>query len=367
MISSYFATVGYRGPGQPGWPRPPRIYDREIGLRSFRESVEELEYADELGFDWVSISEHHYGFSMCAIPTVYGMHMANHLKRAKVAVLGPAIPLNNPVRVAEELALLDNLAEGRLVVGLLRGTPNEYQVYSANPAETREITQEGMELILKAWTEPEPFAWAGRHYNFRTVAVWPRTFQRPHPPVYVLGNSAETCEFAARHHLGIGVSFGTFAVNGRSTAYYREQAEANGWTPDPEQIIYRGTIYLAESDAQAEDYYRSLQPLVSRMQNAAKPGVRDVVARLDPNPYHTGGAPLPGRSDHLESPLVGGVILPNFCGSPDTVLRQIKECREATGAGVIDLNFHAVGLDHSGVVKAIRMFAKEVLPAVKEL
>jgi alkanesulfonate monooxygenase SsuD/methylene tetrahydromethanopterin reductase-like flavin-dependent oxidoreductase (luciferase family) len=362
-VMRYF---GQRGSG--GWPEPPKFYDRDVGQRHFQDNLEECVIGDELGYDWVSFSEHHYtGGTMSGVPMLLGTSVAALTKRIKIAMVGPHMPLNNPIRVAEELATLDNLAGGRLVVGLLRGTPNEFQVYGVNPTETRELATEGMELVIKAWTEPEPFGWAGRHYNFRTVSVWPRTFQRPHPPVYVLGNSAETCEFAAKHHLGIGVSFGTFAVNGRSTAYFREQAEANGWTPDPEQIIYRGTIYLAESDAQAEDYYRSLESVVSRMQSAAKPGVRDVVARLDPNPFHTGGAPLPGRTDHLEAPLIGGVILPNFCGSPDTVLRQIKECQEATGAGVLDLNFHAVGLDHSGVLKQIRMFAKEVMPAVKGL
>ena len=121
-----------------------------------------------------------------------------HVKRARDAVLGPAMPLNNPVRVAEELAMLDGLAEGRLIVGLLRGTPNEYQVYSANPVETREVTTEGMELVLKAWTEPQPFSWEGSTSvpNRLDLAA---PIQQPYPQMYALGNSADTCDFAARH------------------------------------------------------------------------------------------------------------------------------------------------------------------------
>ena len=70
--------------------------------------------------------------------------------------------------------MLDTMSQGRLVVGLLRGTTNEYLSFDLNPAEARERTDEGMELILKAWTEPQPFGWQGRHYQYRTVSVWPR-------------------------------------------------------------------------------------------------------------------------------------------------------------------------------------------------
>jgi alkanesulfonate monooxygenase SsuD/methylene tetrahydromethanopterin reductase-like flavin-dependent oxidoreductase (luciferase family) len=365
MLSSYFATVGYRGPGKPGWPRPPQIYDRKIGLQSFRESVEELEYADDLGFDWVSISEHHYGFSMCAIPTLYGMHMANHLKRAKVAVLGPAIPLNNPVRVAEELALLDNLAEGRLVVGLLRGTPNEYQVYSANPAETREITQEGMELILKAWTEPEPFSWEGRHFKYRMVSVWPRPLQEPIPPTYALGNSAETCDFAARHHLGIGVSFGTFEGNGRSTAYYRERCEAYGWQPDPEQIIYRARIAIGESEKEATTSASNITRGAGAAENYLRygAGVVEAVKAADPNPFHTGGGPMPGRADY--TPPENGMG-PTFVGTPDQIIQQVHECKAVIGAGVIDFMFNGQA-GKEDLKRQMKLFADEVMPKIKDV
>jgi alkanesulfonate monooxygenase SsuD/methylene tetrahydromethanopterin reductase-like flavin-dependent oxidoreductase (luciferase family) len=365
MLTSYFVTVGYRGPGQAGWPRPPRVYDRQVGLQSFRESVEELEYADELGFDWVSISEHHYGFSMCAIPTLYGMHMANHVKRAKVAVLGPAIPLNNPVRVAEELALLDNLAEGRLVIGLLRGTPNEYQVYGANPSETREVTQEGMELILKAWTEPEPFGWEGKHFSYRTVSVWPRPLQNPFPPTYALGNSAETCEFAAAHKIGIGVSFGTFEGNGRSTSYYRERCAAYGWEPAPEQIIYRARIVIGESEKDVASTASSMTTGTGAAETYMRysTGVVDAVRKIDPNPFHTGGGPLPGREDYR--PPENGMG-PTFFGTPDQIIEQVHECKAVVGAGVIDFMFNGQ-TGKEGVKRQMKLFADEVMPKIKDI
>src|ERR1700757_3857330 len=165
MQVSYFENGRYYAPTNlpRQWPMPAGAYDRDAGLRAFRGMVERSRYAEELGFDWVSVSEHHYSPRILTPNTaVSASFMAAHSKNIKIAVLGPIVSQSNPVQVAEELAMLDNLAQGRLVVGLLRGTPNEYLTFGLNPVEARERTTEGMELILKAWTEPQPFGWQGR-------------------------------------------------------------------------------------------------------------------------------------------------------------------------------------------------------------
>jgi len=226
MKASYFESIRYVAPQKmpSQWPLPPGCYDPDVGAQTFQSTIERLAFVEDLGFDWVSFSEHHYGARILSpSPIVMASHIAAHLHKVKIAVLGPIIPLNNPVRVAEEFAMLDNLTQGRLVVGLLRGTTNEYLVYGVKPEEARETTTEGMELILKAWTEPYPFGWEGCHFQYRTVSVWPRPLQQPYPPTYSLGTSRESCEFAARNHLGLGVSFGPFEAMRQATHYYREQ------------------------------------------------------------------------------------------------------------------------------------------------
>jgi alkanesulfonate monooxygenase SsuD/methylene tetrahydromethanopterin reductase-like flavin-dependent oxidoreductase (luciferase family) len=92
--------------------------------------------------------------------------------------------------------MLDTLTQGRLMVGLLRGTTHEYLVYSVKPKEARDRTTEGMELILKAWTEPHPFSWEGRHFPYRTISVWPRPLQQPYPPTYALGTKGNVGHLA---------------------------------------------------------------------------------------------------------------------------------------------------------------------------
>ena len=106
-----------------------------------------------------------------------------------------------------------------------------------------------MELILKAWTEPQPFGWQGRYFQFRAVAVWPRPTQQPHPPTYALGTSRESCEFAARHHLGLGLSYAPFQVIARASRLLPRSLRSPRLASRAEQIIYRANIVLAETDA----------------------------------------------------------------------------------------------------------------------
>src|SRR6059036_326540 len=281
MKVSFFETARYQAakPLPSEWPVPSGVYEPDAGARAYRGMIERLEFVEELGLDWVSVSEHHYSPRILTpSPIVSAAFLAAHLKKIKIALLGPIVPQSNPVRVAEEIAMLDTMARRRMVVGLLRGTSNESLTYDLNPAESRERTDEGMELILKAWTEPQPFGWQGRHFRYRTVSIWPRPWQQPHPPTYARGTSREACEFAARHHLGCGVSYGPFEVMAKARRHYREACARHGWQPTPEQIIYRANMIVADTDEEAHALLRA-QP--NQAPFALRAGVRDAVATLD--------------------------------------------------------------------------------------
>ena len=133
MKASLYARMQYVTPQNlpGGWPVAPTLYDAKIGMQSFQDGIEKLEYADDLGFDWISFSEHHYSYnSVTPHPVIMAARMADRIKRARLAILAHVLPLNNPVRVAEELTMLDCLTGGRVVVGFLRGTVNEDQTFS---------------------------------------------------------------------------------------------------------------------------------------------------------------------------------------------------------------------------------------------
>jgi alkanesulfonate monooxygenase SsuD/methylene tetrahydromethanopterin reductase-like flavin-dependent oxidoreductase (luciferase family) len=368
MKASYLGAMGYsqRYMFPATWPVPPAYHDPETSVRSYREGMDECEFAEEMGFDWISFSEHHYsGRIATGNPAVMAAAVAERCKKIKIAMLGQLLPLNNPVRCAEELAMLDNMTNGRLIAGFLRGTPNEDQTYGVNPAEGRGRLFEGMDLILKALTEPQPFSWEGRYHQFRTVAVWPRPVQQPLPPVIVATRSDDTVKYAAEHRLGLGVSFIPVEQMGAiADKYYQWCADA-GWQPEPDQVVYRGSIYLAETDQQAQDWLDrqkiagpvpggiAMRPLVTSAITAARSGeefdLRSVLA----------GSP--------QGDVVGTARGLNFMGSPDTVVKQIKQFHDRSGVGVVDLFFQQASLTHREVMHEIDLFGREVLPRLREL
>jgi alkanesulfonate monooxygenase SsuD/methylene tetrahydromethanopterin reductase-like flavin-dependent oxidoreductase (luciferase family) len=358
MKVSYFETGRYVSPPDlpREWPVPPANYDPAIGAEALRDMVERVKFVEALGFDWISLSEHHYSPRILTpSPVVSATWLAARVDTIKIALLGPIVPVSNPIRVAEELAMLDTLAPGRIVVGLLRGTTNEYLSYDLNPKEARERTDEGMELILKAWTEPQPFAWQGRHFHYRTVSIWPRP-QDPPPPTYALGTSAEAGEFAARHHIGLGVSYGTFEVMAQATDHYRQRCAHYGWEPGPDDIIYRANMILGETDDAADDALRRRD---MQAPFPVRPALRDALLEADIARNVAG---------KRRAQPVGGVLPISFCGGPDRVVEQIRQCREQIGAGVLDLSLTDPGTGDTGaMLQALDLFGRKVLPRIREI
>jgi alkanesulfonate monooxygenase SsuD/methylene tetrahydromethanopterin reductase-like flavin-dependent oxidoreductase (luciferase family) len=358
MKVSYFETGRYVPPPDlpREWPVPPAAYDPGIGAEAYRGMVERAQFVEELGFDWISLSEHHYSPRILTpSPVVSAAWLAARVHTIKIALLGPIVPTSNPIRVAEELAMLDTMAPGRIVVGLLRGTTNEYLSYDLNPAEARERTDEGMELILKAWSEPQPFGWQGRHFQYRTVSIWPRP-QLPPPPTYVLGTSAEAGAFAARNRLGLGVSYGSFESMARATGYYRQQCARFRWQPGPDDIIYRANMILGETDAAADAALDRRDKAASFPVSA---GLAAALVQADIS-RNIAGERRPAN--------VGGVLPISFCGGPDRVVDQIRRCRDVIGAGVLDVSLQDPGTgDLDAMMGALDLFGRKVLPRIRDI
>jgi alkanesulfonate monooxygenase SsuD/methylene tetrahydromethanopterin reductase-like flavin-dependent oxidoreductase (luciferase family) len=358
MKVSYFETGRYMSarPMPSEWPVPSGVYDPEAGAQAYRTMIERVQCAEAIGFDWVSVSEHHYSPRILTpAPIVSAAYIAARVHTIKIALLGPIVPQSNPVRVAEELAMLDTLSQGRLVVGLLRGTSNEALTYDLNPAEARERTDEGMELVLRAWAEPQPFGWQGRHFRYRTVSIWPRPLQQPRPTTYALGTSRESCEFAARQRIGCGVSYGSFDSVARSTAHYRAECARYGWQPGPDDIIYRANMILAETD---DDAHATLARQPTTAPFSMRAGVRDAIAKVDAR--NIAGTARP--------PVVSGALPTTFIGGPDTVVEQVRRCRQQVGAGVLDLSLLPPGTgDPDALLRSLELFGKTVLPRIREI
>ena len=365
MKAAIFSPVPYLGPAPRGmWPVPTDSFSAEVAHQSMETSLEQFQLADELGFDWVTLAEHHYApMSLTPNPMVMAGALTQRVKRAKIALLGASIPINNPVRVAEEFAMLDTLTGGRLIAGMLRGTSNEYVTYGTNPAESHERFEEAVRLIVAAWTEPQPFGWTGRYYEYRNISIWPRPVQQPHPPIYTSGSSPESGELAARNHLRLGLAFTTVPLAREAARYFREQAAVAGWEPTPDDVLYRLSAYVAETDEQAMADLRDsgadrLRPAYS----SANLAIDNAAAEA--GFYGRDTATQRGRvqARPLEERIALGQLL---AGSPDTVFTQVRSIRDQLGTGILDLTFMPIGREKT--LRAIELFGTKVLPRMREL
>src|SRR5438094_440951 len=180
---------------------PGKLYDPRKGHFVYHEYMDQLEYADALGFDGIGVNEHHQnGYGLMPSPNIIAAGLARRTSRAAICVIGNSIALYNPpIRVAEEFAMLDVISGGRLIAGFPVGTPMDTNFcYGQIPALTRDKYYEAHELIMRAWKEDEPFAFDGKYTQLRYVNCWPKPIQRPHPPIYIPGGgSVETWDFCA--------------------------------------------------------------------------------------------------------------------------------------------------------------------------
>jgi alkanesulfonate monooxygenase SsuD/methylene tetrahydromethanopterin reductase-like flavin-dependent oxidoreductase (luciferase family) len=186
----------------PRTPIPSTFFEPSIGVRNYREHLDEMAYCEELGFDGVVFNEHHYSaYGTMPSPNLIAAALSQRTRRMKIGILGNILPLRqHPVRVAEEYAMLDYLSEGRLIAGFVRGIPSAYLWHNVNPAESRERFAEAFEVIMTAWTQPK-WSYHGAFFQFDDCAtpgpphiapgllapdstpdMWPHRYTPPAPP-----------------------------------------------------------------------------------------------------------------------------------------------------------------------------------------
>src|ERR1700758_1788419 len=182
---------------------PSSLYDPVRGHEVYNDYLDQLEFAETVGFDGLGVNEHHANaYGLMPSPCLMAAALARHNSRAAPVVLGSWIALYDlPIRVAEEFAMLDVISGGRLVAGFPVGTSMDTNyAYGRVPATLRDKYAEAHELIIKAWTEKDFFPLNGKFTKLRYVNLWPKPIQQPHPPIWIPGGgSVETWDFCANH------------------------------------------------------------------------------------------------------------------------------------------------------------------------
>lgn len=346
---------------------PNSHYDPRVGHKLYQQYLETNIAAEKLGFDGVLTNEHHQtAYGTMPNPNLAAAWVAAHTERIKIGVMGNILNAHaNPLRVAEDIAMLDVMSGGRVISGFVFGTGMEYHSYGINPATGRKRFWEAHDLIMKAWTEPGPFAWEGDHFNLPYVNPWPRPLQQPHPPVWLPGvSSLETIDAAAKHRYTFMQVFSPRKSVARSCKAYREAAERHGYTADPGQLAATLMIYVAETDKQAR--FEAEPHMMWFCRNGQKTP-----------PYHLlppGYTSRRSFENIVRSGSHGAVNMWEMSfeqlleekwaivGSPQTVIESLSEFTEELGAGKIVLSCDWGAMPQWMVRKNMELLAEEVIP-----
>ena len=353
--------------GRLGFPNT--FFDPEKAHVLYNQYHEQYALADEVGFDGIMSNEHHSSY-WCMKPAVNldAAVISKITKNVKIAILGNVIAVNDPIRMAEEIAMLDCYSNGRIISGFVRGTAVESLAGGIIPAENRSRFEEAHDLIIKCWTEPGPFRYEGQHYQYRVVNPWVRPVQKPHPPIWFPGlSSPESVVWAARHqhpymNLGSLLDY-TEGLKG----VYIDTAKEVGFTPGPEHFGYLLRVICADTDEKAQEVGRNFL-WTEEHRN------RGPVEHNDPPGYQSREAvriqrQLPGaggfgrRMTYEELQEVDNVII----GSPDTVIKKLSRIIERLNPGYLHVYGQEGGMDNDDVVRSVELLGKEVIPALHEI
>ena len=359
------------------YPLPRRNFDAEIAVGTYAEHLVAWEEADRLGYDGIGFNEHHCSpYGLMNSPNLMASAAAQRTKRAKLLIYGNLLPLHEPLRLAEELSMIDCLSGGRLISGFARGIPREYQVHNVPLAESRARFEEAYEIITRAWTE-EVFSYEGKFWSYKDVALWPRPVQRPHPPVWIpVTGSKESIEFAAKHDIPITPGLRPGGLQEDMIRYYAKCLTANGHQINPDHLTMGLNAYIADSKAQAikenAPYFLYFNRTLFSHGNFTETSLGQAAGYMSPQSVDY-VRPENLREVERTRADFRGMTLDDVTrmadrlpwGTPQEVIERIISMVDRTGANTIQVMMNAGAMPHEMFIEQIRRFAKDVLPALQ--
>ncbi|GAA0947481.1 LLM class flavin-dependent oxidoreductase [Pseudonocardia zijingensis] len=358
---------------------PNGVIDPERAAALWDRYIREWQVADECGLN-VMVNEHHSTATcMNAVAPVVAGVLARVTSRARILVLGnPVANRPDPVRIAEEMALVDVLSHGRLEVGFVRGVPYEIAATNTKPFRMSERMWEAIELITRAWTTHDgPFSWEGEFFHHRQVNIWPRPYQQPTPPVWVTAVNPGSAARVADHDYRLGTFLAGFEGTRAVFQAYRDRcAETGKPAPGDERFGYAALVYTGRTDEEGLDGARQLLWYLHSNKVATEflypPGYTPYPVRAAGLRAHAevhdpallrgqgGTATKDLASMSLEELIEQGIV---FAGSPSTVAGQIERFHEHVGGfGNLLIMGQAGHMSHEDAVRGIRRFAEDVVP-----
>ena len=337
----------------------------------YQELWRELALCDALGFDYAFCVEHHFrpDESWISSPSLYAVSAAAHTKRLRIGPMGYIVPLYHPLRLAEEIALVDQMLGGRMELGLVPGINADYfRPFGLDYNLRKSPTLEFVDYLRAAFGERQPFSFHGTDFHTESAELAVQPAQKPHPPLWMMSRDPQTLEFCAKN----GINPGYFLVYPRADAapryrkFLSDWARA-GWERKP-KIAYSTIAYVDETDQKALDValsrasrgYEGLMP-------PAKPG-ESFESRAKAHAQKFVGRGEPGASEIMSNLFDPDYLMKNnliFIGSPETVAEKIQS---AAADGLFNTfmgEFNFSDLPEADLMRSIRLFGEKVIPALR--
>jgi natural product biosynthesis luciferase-like monooxygenase protein len=318
--------------------------------------LEQIDAAENLGFDSLWITEHHFRHfgGMMPSPSVILAAAAQRTRRLRLGCAVSILPMHNPLRIAEEFAMVDLLSNGRLNFGAGRGMhPTEYAVFGYDWKNAQSRLPEALDIVIKAWTDGE-FEWRGQHYQFPKLNVYPKPAQKPHPPIYVTANRdpESFAMIAARgHHLMTLPWIASNELQGQRVRQYQAALQSAGHSVENTDVFVMYPIYVGADDGRAR---AEIIDCWHRWRSFA-------LEALGLN------APQEEAYQRVFNHLSYDAMVRDsrgVFGSPETCVAILRKIFDVVGAKHIGLTFHFGGLRQGKVLKSMERFARYVRPAL---
>ena len=355
---------------------PSHLFDAETAHRIYNQTLDELKFAAEMGYDGICVNEHHQNaYGIMPSPNLMAAAMSRETRDAAIIVMGNSIALYNPpIRVAEEFAMLDCISGGRLVAGFPVGTCADTAYgYGVSPASLRDRYAEAEELILRAWEDEDVFSFDGKYTQLRYVNIWPRPVQKPRPPVWVPGaGSIETWDTCiSKGHLYAYLSYSGFKRGKKVMDGFWKVANDAG-IDNPYHAGFLQLVCVAGSEQELQDkwaghaeyFYNKMLYVYEGFNDA--PGYRSIDtirAGLLAQTLSRFGRPSVETKTFDELREAGNIV----AGTPSQVTEQLEQVIKDLRVGHLMILNQFGSAPHELALENIELTAKKVLPKLRHL
>ena len=377
-----------------------KLFDPARAHLMYNDFMDELEYAADCGFDAICVNEHHSnGYGLMPSPNLIAASLSRRTTDAMICVMGNSLALYNPpTRVAEEFAMIDVISGGRLIAGFPVGTPMDTcYAYGQNPSMLRQRYLEAHDLVVKAWTETETFAFNGRFNQQRYVNIWPRPLQKPRPPIWIPGGgSVETWRWCAEmDYVYCYLSYYGYKAGQKTMQGFWDEMDRLGKDRNPYRAGFLQFVGVAESRSEAmERYAEAAEYFYGRclhvdVRYASPPGYNtEATQRIGLESQVKQAAEAAnnpgGKDDKLAGGTTGSTAGTRFnmvaremedivdrgyviVGSPKDVTEQLEHVAKTLNVGNFMLLLQYGNMSKELTKYNTKLFADQVMPKLKPL